>query len=58
MTMQVLGAMAEFECDLLIERTQQELLCAKREGKKLGIPEATNTTVALQKLKSKDMTQV
>ncbi len=44
MTMQVLGAVAEFERNLLIERTQQGLTRAKAEGKKLGRPEATDTT--------------
>ncbi|XKU39340.1 recombinase family protein [Pseudomonas [fluorescens] ATCC 17400] len=57
MTMQVLGAVAEFERDLLIERTQQGLLRAKAEGKKLGRPEATATTADVQRLKAKDMTQ-
>lgn len=57
MTMQVLSAVAEFERDLLIERTQAGLTRAKREGKKLGRPEALNTTAAVQRLKSKDMTQ-
>lgn len=58
MTMQVLGAVAEFERDLLIERTQQGLIRAKAEGKKLGRPEAAGTTTAVQRLKEKDMTQV
>ena len=57
MTMQVLGAVAEFERDLLIERTQSGLQRAKSEGKKLGRPEAVDTTAAVQKLKAKDMTQ-
>lgn len=57
MTMQVLGAVAEFERDLLIERTQAGLQRAKSEGKKLGRPEATDTTEAVQRLKAKDMTQ-
>jgi putative DNA-invertase from lambdoid prophage Rac len=34
MTMQVLSAVAEFERDLLIERTNAGLARAKREGKK------------------------
>ncbi|RYD94751.1 MAG: recombinase family protein [Sphingobacteriales bacterium] len=38
MTMQVLGAVAEFERDLLIERTQAGLSRAKAEGKVLGRP--------------------
>ncbi|WLH55662.1 recombinase family protein [Pseudomonas sp. FP2294] len=58
MTMQVLGAVAEFERDLLIERTQAGLSRAKTEGKKLGRPEATSTTAAVQRLKAKDMTQL
>ncbi len=57
MTMQVLGAVAEFERDLLIERTQQGLMRAKAEGKKLGRPEATGTTAAVQRLKAQNYTQ-
>ena len=57
MTMQVLGAVAEFERDLLIERTQQGLIRAKAEGKKLGRPEASGTTAAVQRLKAAHMTQ-
>src|SRR5450830_1347002 len=57
MTMQVLGAVAEFERDLLIERTQQGLIRAKAAGKKLGRPEAASTTAAVQRLKANDMTQ-
>jgi putative DNA-invertase from lambdoid prophage Rac len=58
MTMQVLGAVAEFERDLLIERTQAGLRRAKAEGKKLGRPAANDTTVSVQHLKAMDMTQV
>lgn len=57
MTMQVLNAVAEFERDLLIERTQAGLARAKLEGKKLGRPEATDTTSAVQKLKAFNKTQ-
>lgn len=57
MTMQVLGAVAEFERDLLIERTQQGLMRAKAEGKKLGRPVALKTTENVQKLKSNGLTQ-
>jgi len=57
MTMQVLGAVAEFERDMLIERTQSGLQRAKSEGKKLGRPEAVETTKKVQKRKSKNMTQ-
>jgi len=40
MTMQVLAAVAEFERDLLIERTQAGLARAKEEGKAIGRPGA------------------
>ena len=42
MTMAVINAVAEFERDLLIERTQAGLRRAKAEGKKLGRPRALN----------------
>ena len=38
MTMQVIAAVAEFERDLLVERTQAGLARAKGEGKTLGRP--------------------
>jgi len=38
LTMQVINAVAEFERDLLIERTQAGLNRAKAEGKTLGRP--------------------
>lgn len=40
MTMQVLAAVAEFELDLIRERTSAGLARAKGEGKKLGRPSA------------------
>lgn len=40
MTMGVINAVAEFERDLLIERTQAGLARAKAEGKALGRPQA------------------
>ncbi|WP_395316600.1 recombinase family protein [Variovorax sp. UC74_104] len=40
MTMGVIAAVAEFERDLLIERTQAGLARAKSEGKMLGRPQA------------------
>lgn len=40
MTMSVINAVAEFERDLLIERTRAGLRRAKAEGKKLGRPPA------------------
>lgn len=57
MTMQVLSAVAEFERDLLIERTQQGLKRAKAEGKKLGRPEATDTTKSVLFWKSNNKSQ-
>lgn len=42
MTMAVIASVAEFERDLLIERTQAGLERAKREGKTLGRPTATS----------------
>ncbi|MAM10321.1 MAG: resolvase [Rhizobiaceae bacterium] len=42
MTMQVLNAVAQFERDLLIERTQSGLKRAKSEGKALGRPATLN----------------
>lgn len=43
MTMQVIAAVAEFERDLLVERTQAGLTRAKAEGKALGRPSALCT---------------
>lgn len=40
MTMGVIGAVAEFERDLLIERTKAGLARAKTEGKRVGRPSA------------------
>ncbi len=57
MTMQVLSAVAEFERDLLVERTQQGLMRAKAEGKQLGRPIATQTTNNVQRLKKQGLIQ-
>ncbi|MGH8379755.1 recombinase family protein [Pseudomonas sp.] len=57
MTMQILGAVAEFERDLLIERTQSGLKRAKAEGKRLGRPEAVKTTAEVQRLKAQMLSQ-
>ncbi|WP_330216224.1 recombinase family protein [Pseudomonas sp. AM8] len=57
MTMQVLSAVAEFERDLLIERTQQGLIRAKAEGKQLGRPMAVETTNKVQRLKKQGLIQ-
>ncbi|MFN3820185.1 recombinase family protein [Blastomonas sp.] len=43
MTMGVIAAVAEFERDLLVERTQAGLSRAKAEGKTLGRPSALTT---------------
>ena len=43
MTMNVINAVAQFERDLLIERTQSGLSRAKAQGKKLGRPSALST---------------
>ena len=53
MTMAVISAVAEFERDLLIERTQAGLARAKNEGKVLGRPRALSDAQeaeALQRL--------
>jgi putative DNA-invertase from lambdoid prophage Rac len=42
MTMQVIAAVAEFERDLLIERTQAGISRAKAAGKQFGRPPALN----------------
>lgn len=52
MTMGVLNAVAEFERDLLIERTQSGLSRAKAEGKKLGRPRSVEGGV-LESVKAK-----
>lgn len=57
MTMQVINAVAEFERDLLIERTHAGLERAKAEGKKLGRPEATETRARVQELKEQKFSQ-
>lgn len=46
MTMGVIAAVAEFERDLLIERTQAGLSRAKAEGKALGRPSSLSDTQA------------
>lgn len=43
MTMQVIAAVAEFERDLLIERTQSGIIRAKAAGKPFGRPPSLNT---------------
>ena len=55
MTMGVIAAVAEFERDLLIERTQSGLDRAKSQGKKLGRPASltkAQSAAVLQRLKA------
>jgi len=52
MTMAVIAAVAEFERDLLIERTQAGLTRAVAQGKKLGRPNSLNDA-QLQLLRNK-----
>lgn len=46
MTMGVIAAVAEFERDLLIERTQSGLARAKSQGKRLGRPQSLSDAAA------------
>lgn len=48
MTMGVIAAVAEFERDLLVERTQSGLSRAKSEGKKLGRPTVLSVAQQLE----------
>jgi putative DNA-invertase from lambdoid prophage Rac len=57
MTMSVINAMAEFERDLLVERTQSGLKRAKLEGKTLGRPPAHETTAEVLEMKVQRFTQ-
>ncbi|MBA2659221.1 MAG: recombinase family protein [Nitrosospira sp.] len=53
MTMQVIAAVAEFERDLLIERTQSGIIRAKAAGKQFGRPPVLNAeerVAALERL--------
>jgi putative DNA-invertase from lambdoid prophage Rac len=52
MTMGIIGAVAEFERDLLIERTQAGLARAKRDGKQPGRPSSL-TDVQREEVKRK-----
>jgi putative DNA-invertase from lambdoid prophage Rac len=57
MTMQVIAAVAEFERDLLIERTQSGILRAKAAGKRFGRRPSLNTeeqTTVLKRLNAGD----
>jgi len=50
-------AFAEFEKSRIIERTREGIARAKKEGKKLGRPVATNTLKRVQKAKAKGLSQ-
>jgi putative DNA-invertase from lambdoid prophage Rac len=54
MTMQVIAAMAEFERDLLIERTQSGIIRAKAAGKPFGRPPTLNAEERATVLKRLD----
>jgi putative DNA-invertase from lambdoid prophage Rac len=54
MTMQVINAMAEFERDLLIERTHAGLARAKQEGKMFGRPSALSVAQQLEVARKAD----
>ena len=55
--LQMFSAFAEFERNRIRERTQEGLARAKREGKKLGRPEALKTTRLVQDLKQQGLSQ-
>lgn len=55
--LQMFSAFAEFERNRIRERTQEGLARAKAEGKKLGRPEAKETTCAVQKAKAEGLSQ-
>ncbi|OAB09147.1 DNA invertase, partial [Burkholderia pseudomallei] len=54
MTMQVLNAVAEFERDLLIERTHAGIARAKAEGKAMGRPSALSDQQRAEVLRELD----
>lgn len=56
MTMGIIAAMAEFERDLLIERTKAGLQRARDEGKAVGRPKAA-APAQVQRLKARGMSQ-
>ena len=55
--LQLFSAFAEFERNRLIERTQEGLARAKKEGKQLGRPVATNTNKQVQACKTGGLSQ-
>ncbi|AKQ37673.1 recombinase family protein [Salmonella enterica] len=55
--LQMFSAFAEFEKSLIIERTKEGLARAKKEGKKLGRPVATDTLKRVQEAKASGLSQ-
>ncbi|MGX9519751.1 recombinase family protein [Vibrio mediterranei] len=55
--LQMFSAFAEFERNRIRERTQEGLVRAKAEGKKLGRPKATKTNRRVQECKDSGMSQ-
>jgi DNA invertase Pin-like site-specific DNA recombinase len=55
--LQMFSAFAEFEKSRIIERTKEGLTRAKKEGKKLGRPAATDTVKRVQEAKAKGLSQ-
>lgn len=55
--LQMFSAFAEFEKSRIIERTKEGLARAKKEGKKLGRPVATDTLKRVQEAKAKGLSQ-
>lgn len=55
--LQMFSAFAEFERNRIRERTQEGLQRARSEGKKLGRPEAKETTNRVQQCKQKGLSQ-
>lgn len=56
--LQLFSSFAEFERNRIRERTQEGLAKAKAEGKKLGRPEATDTTKLVQEKREAGLSQV
>ncbi|MEZ8436852.1 recombinase family protein [Vibrio splendidus] len=55
--LQMFSAFAEFERNRIRERTKEGLERAKAQGKKLGRPEAHDTTFSVQKKKAEGLSQ-
>jgi putative DNA-invertase from lambdoid prophage Rac len=55
--LQLFASFAEFERNRIRERTSEGLARAKKEGRQLGRPEATATTVKVQAAKARKLSQ-